>query len=81
MSYQVLARKYRPQTFAEVVSQEHVTTTLANALASGRLHHAYLFTGARGIGKTTVARILAKALNCTERKGSEPCGQCSPCTS
>jgi DNA polymerase-3 subunit gamma/tau len=79
MSYQVLARKYRPQTFAEVVSQEHVTTTLANALASGRLHHAYLFTGARGIGKTTVARILAKALNCTQRQGSEPCNQCTPC--
>ena len=79
MSYQVLARKYRPQTFAQVISQEHVTTTLANALASGRLHHAYLFTGARGIGKTTVARILAKALNCIQRQGSEPCNRCTPC--
>ena len=64
MSYQVLARKYRPQKFAEVVGQEHVTKTLMNALELGRIHHAYLFAGARGIGKTTVARILAKALNC-----------------
>lgn len=79
MTYQVLARKYRPQTFAEVVGQEHITTTLKNAIASGRVHHAYLFTGARGIGKTTVARILAKALNCQKRRGEEPCGKCSPC--
>ncbi len=77
--YQVLARKYRPQTFADVVGQEHITTTLKNALASGRLHHAYLFTGARGIGKTTVARVLAKALNCTAAKDFEPCNVCSAC--
>lgn len=79
MSYQVLARKYRPQRFDEVVGQGHITTTLRNALASGRLHHAYLFTGARGIGKTTVARILAKALNCKNLKDFEPCGKCGPC--
>jgi DNA polymerase III subunit gamma/tau len=80
MSYQVLARKYRPQAFSEVVGQQHVTQTLSNALASGRLHHAYIFAGARGIGKTTVARILAKALNCESRNGSEPCGKCAACT-
>ncbi len=78
MSYQVLARKYRPQQFADVIGQEHVTQTLKNALESGRIHHAYLFTGARGIGKTTVARLLAKALNCELGK-EEPCGECSPC--
>jgi DNA polymerase III subunit gamma/tau len=79
MSYQVLARKYRPQTFAEVVGQEHITQTLKNALASERVHHAYLFTGVRGVGKTTVARILAKALNCQHPKDFEPCGACPPC--
>jgi len=79
MSYQVLARKYRPQRFSEVIGQEHITTTLRNAIAQGRLHHAYLFTGVRGVGKTTVARILAKALNCKNPKDNEPCGKCGPC--
>jgi len=81
MSYLVLARKWRPKDFADTVGQEHVLQALINALDSGRLHHAYLFTGTRGVGKTTIARILAKALNC-EKKGvtSEPCGECSACT-
>ncbi|MBI4125856.1 MAG: DNA polymerase III subunit gamma/tau [Deltaproteobacteria bacterium] len=79
MSYQVLARKYRPQTFADVVGQEHVTVTLTNALATKRIHHAYLFTGARGVGKTTVARLLAKALNCEKGFTKEPCGTCRSC--
>ncbi len=79
MSYQVLARKYRPQKFSDVVGQDHITTTLKNAIKSGRLHHAYLFTGARGIGKTTVARILAKALNCSSPSDAEPCGECQNC--
>lgn len=79
MTYQVLARKYRPQKFAEVVGQDHITQTLMNAVSAGRLHHAYLFVGVRGTGKTTVARILAKALNCERKTGSEPCGECGPC--
>jgi DNA polymerase-3 subunit gamma/tau len=79
MSYQVLARKYRPQTFSEVIGQEHITTTLKNALELGRMHHAYLFTGVRGVGKTTVARILAKALNCQRPEDNEPCGTCQAC--
>jgi len=79
MSYQVLARKYRPQVFSEVIGQDHITTTLRNALASNRIHHAYLFTGVRGVGKTTVARILAKALNCQNPRDFEPCGECGPC--
>lgn len=79
MSYQVLARKWRPQTFAEIVGQEHVTTTLSNALASGRLAHAYLFTGPRGCGKTTMARLLAKALNCDQGPTATPCGSCPSC--
>lgn len=75
-----LARKYRPQTFADVVGQEHVSVTLGNALAEDRLHHAYLFCGARGVGKTTVARILAKAVNCTARNdATEPCNTCASC--
>ncbi len=76
MSYQVLARKYRPQLFKEVVGQLHATQTLQNALDLKRIHHAYLFTGARGIGKTTVARILAKALNCETGISKEPCNKC-----
>jgi DNA polymerase III subunit gamma/tau len=81
----VLARKYRPRHFGEMVGQDHVVRALSNALASGRLHHAYLFTGTRGIGKTTVSRILAKSLNCTGPDGTggvtaEPCGQCQACS-
>ena len=79
MSYQVIARKYRPQKFADVVGQEHITKTLQNAITSGRIHHAYLFAGARGIGKTTVARILAKSLNCEKGSNAEPCGTCAAC--
>ncbi|HVL01361.1 MAG TPA: DNA polymerase III subunit gamma/tau [Dongiaceae bacterium] len=79
MSYQVLARKWRPKTFREMVGQEHVLKALINALDHGRLHHAYLFTGTRGVGKTTIARILAKSLNCEIGISSEPCGQCSAC--
>jgi len=79
MSYLVLARKWRPQTFADLVGQEHVSRTLANAIASGRVHHAFLFTGARGVGKTSAARILAKALNCEHGPSAEPCNQCQYC--
>ncbi|WP_111643272.1 DNA polymerase III subunit gamma/tau [Marinimicrobium alkaliphilum] len=80
MSYQVLARKWRPRTFREMVGQEHVLQALINALDHNRLHHAYLFTGTRGVGKTTIARILAKCLNCEAGVSSVPCGQCSACT-
>ncbi|WP_444942785.1 DNA polymerase III subunit gamma/tau [Microbulbifer sp. ZKSA006] len=79
MSYQVLARKWRPKLFREMVGQEHVLQALINALDNGRLHHAYLFAGTRGVGKTTIARILAKCLNCEEGVSSEPCGQCHTC--
>jgi DNA polymerase III subunit gamma/tau len=79
LSYQVLARKYRPATFDEVVGQDAITRTLRNALASGRIAHAYLFAGPRGIGKTTTARLLARALLCPERKGADPCGACPAC--
>ncbi len=79
MSYQVLARKWRPRTFREMVGQEHVLQALVNALDHNRLHHAYLFTGTRGVGKTTIARILAKCLNCESGVSSEPCGQCTAC--
>ncbi len=85
MAHQVLARKWRPRKFEDVVGQDHVVRALANALDSGRIHHAYLFTGTRGVGKTTLARILAKALNCVGANGdggitSKPCGVCTPCT-
>ena len=79
MSYQVLARKWRPRFFAEMVGQEHVLRALINALDDQRLHHAYLFTGTRGVGKTTIARILAKCLNCEQGVTSTPCGECSSC--
>ena len=79
MSYQVLARKWRPKTFAELAGQEHVVTALTNALERGRLHHAYLLTGTRGIGKTTIARILAKSLNCINGVTPTPCGVCPAC--
>ena len=86
MSYQVLARKYRPQKFSDVIGQEHVTRTLQNAIAQERVAHGYIFSGHRGIGKTTVARILAMALNCrstletTGKPPIEPCGICDSCT-
>jgi DNA polymerase-3 subunit gamma/tau len=79
MSYQVLARKWRPRNFSELVGQEHVQRALVNALDNDRLHHAYLFTGTRGVGKTTIARIFAKALNCEAGVSSSPCGECSAC--
>ncbi|MCU0588909.1 MAG: DNA polymerase III subunit gamma/tau [Syntrophobacteraceae bacterium] len=79
LSYLVLARKWRPQSFDEVVGQDHVTRTLRNAIRGGRVAHAYLFTGARGVGKTSVARILAKSLNCELAAGASPCGTCSNC--
>ncbi len=80
MSYQVLARKWRPKTFASLVGQEHVVRALGHALGEQRLHHAYLFTGTRGVGKTTLARILAKALNCETGVTATPCGACAACT-
>jgi len=79
MSYLVLARKYRPQRFSELVGQEHVARTLSNAIAQNRVHHAFLFTGARGVGKTSAARILAKALSCEKGPTAEPCGKCDLC--
>ena len=79
MSYLVLARKYRPQRFTELVGQEHVARTLTNAIAQNRVHHAFLFTGARGVGKTSAARILAKALSCVNGPTAEPCGVCESC--
>lgn len=79
MSYQVLARKWRPKDFSQLMGQEHVVTVLVNALMQERLHHAYLFTGTRGVGKTTIARIFAKSLNCAEGISSNPCGKCDVC--
>jgi DNA polymerase-3 subunit gamma/tau len=79
MSYLVLARKWRPRRFAELVGQEHVVRALSNALDTGRVHHAFLFTGTRGVGKTTIARIFAKSLNCERGTSAEPCGECNAC--
>ena len=79
MAYLVLARKWRPQNFSDLVGQEHIGQTLTNAIRSGRIHHAFLFTGARGVGKTSAARILAKALNCEVALSDQPCGDCSSC--
>ncbi|HET7561798.1 MAG TPA: DNA polymerase III subunit gamma/tau [Rhodanobacteraceae bacterium] len=79
MTYQVLARKWRPKQFSELVGQEHVVKALSHALDSGRVHHAYLFTGTRGVGKTTIARIFAKSLNCEQGMSAHPCGECAVC--
>src|SRR5687768_10577541 len=79
MSYLALARKWRPRNFAELAGQEHVMRALVNALETGRVHHAFLFTGTRGVGKTTIARILAKSLNCETGVSSKPCGKCDAC--
>ena len=81
MAYEVLARKWRPRTFAEVVGQQHVLQVLTKAFENNRLHHAYLFTGTRGVGKTTLGRIVAKCLNCGRRVSAEPCGECEVCRS
>jgi DNA polymerase-3 subunit gamma/tau len=77
--YQVLARKYRPHTFSEMVGQTHTVKTLINALDSNNLHHGFLFTGTRGVGKTTIARIFAKSINCESGVSSKPCGKCATC--
>ncbi|HEY7804804.1 MAG TPA: DNA polymerase III subunit gamma/tau, partial [Orrella sp.] len=80
MSYLVLARKWRPRDFESLVGQDHVVRALTHALSTGRLHHAWLFTGTRGVGKTTLSRILAKSLNCETGITATPCGQCRACT-
>ena len=79
MSYQALYRKYRPQLFRDVLGQEHITTTLKNQVESGRVSHAYVFSGSRGTGKTTTAKILARAVNCVSPVNGEPCGECEYC--
>src|SRR5438105_15628165 len=80
MAYEVVARRWRPLTFASVVGQGHVTQTLANAIRRDRIPHAFLLTGTRGVGKTTIARLLARAINCAERgEGAEPCNKCPAC--
>src|ERR1700752_3051144 len=79
MTYKVIARKYRPQTFREIVGQQHVTKTLANAINSNRVAHAYIFSGVRGVGKTTTARILAKAFNCLRGPTADPAAPCYSC--
>ena len=79
MAYTALARTWRPKNFAELVGQEHVRRALVNALESGRVHHAFLFTGTRGVGKTTIARIFAKCLNCETGVTANPCGVCGAC--
>ena len=79
MAYQALARKYRPQTFADIIGQQTLVRTLQNAIEQQRIHHAYLFSGVRGVGKTTSARILAKALNCIKGPTLEPCNECTMC--
>ena len=80
MTYQVLARTWRPQRFGDLLGQDAVVQTLQNALASGTVGHAYLFSGLRGVGKTTVARLLAKAVNCEQGPTADPCGECVSCT-
>ena len=79
MAHQVLARKWRPQTFAELIGQEHVAKTLQNAILNDRIAHGYIFTGSRGVGKTSAARIFAKALNCLSPQNGEPCNSCASC--